>query len=322
MQGIRKGKIMKKRVLATLFAASLLVCACGKADGGPLNSKKDKEDEEIIETDDADESVEVEEVEIVGEEDSIAAIEEVKLPYVEENGIITSTDTYFSAPFAACFSQDGQAIEIPGMSMGDKTSYFYINDVRTAPADKEGYTVYTIETTASYVLDFYQDTTQYSGSFYFNSTFSGFSLADYYTGVVFPDQRTDGKEHMGFDNEVTVSWEDSDYTISYGKNREDDKFWDDWYPVDENQLTWATAYYFTGNFTWTVCLPDDYDGLCLALYVKGYDEVDFSEIEDIDNEEVEHLLDPDKETGEETMPEDYVIIRVKDIVSLFADGEV
>ena len=293
---------MKKKVLAVLLATAMLVPACG-AKEEPAQIPDITEEQPV-----AEEETEGTEEEPVEEEPE----EVVVLPYMEENGIELGSEYVLNAPYALALLMDGEPADIPQVHLNLGDTALVVESVSVEPAEKEGYVVYTIKTSSFLQPEFTNDF-DFATSYGFRFTYPDFGLVDYYSGVVFPSQKTDGDEHMGFDNELSVNWEDEVYLLSYSKEREDIKYWTDWVEAENG---WSHSYFFDAEYTFSVCVPEAYDGLCLYALRKGYTEIDFDEVEDIDNEKVEYLLDPDEDTGETYTAADFLVLRVKDLVGI------
>lgn len=85
-------------------------------------------------------------------------------------------------------------------------------------------------------------------------------LVDAYTGLVFPYEGFVRNDQTMDQQEIDVSWDGEDYHISYGEKKE----WvygDHWEKADDGLYKWECTFYDT----YTITIPENYDGLALLL---------------------------------------------------------
>ena len=250
------------------------------------------------------------------QENEAAVIEETA--YFEENGLVFKTDLSYELPFAAgTYDPDeleykeytGVAVEPVGQAT------LTIGDIATAKCDKAGYKAYTIDYSIEGTVRTTVDTYDYDEDYFYEPQMPHIDLADYYSGRLLPYYATNERDEEGYDYIEKVSFNNKITEIAYynlisGYDSEEGE-WE----LDESADTSQYEYYDTEVIeyhTIEVRIPENYDGLVLAIDLNGITEYDTSEYHEYQNTERRLLLDADS-TGYAYNADTSAFIRFSDI---------
>lgn len=302
---------MKKRLLAVLFAIAMSVSlvACG-SDTKELPEEETTE----VEAEDSEEDDKETKKDDDAKEEEKAEAEEVFIPYVEENGIniCTDIDAEFSSYAAVAFSDE--EFENPAEYQCYTINEPVVPSITTiesvsASEPVDGYVDITVVTNSTAVFRIDYESKGISESFVCLNELPGFSIADYYTGIVLPIPPTLNDETVI--SERTVEYEGKSYDISCVYDIAWDSSWSDWEWTSEvdSYSEWTS----TNVTTYSIHVPEDYDGLCMCILSNPEIYVDFESDEKYDPDATNRILDPD-EDGRVNPVEAYTVVRISDLL--------
>lgn len=281
--------------------------------GSEVIDTRIKEFEAIIDGLKVEDSVEIaEEPEEIAQEEEII---EVAVPYVEELGIVPSSQTSYALPYAVEFTdyETGEIAYYEGVrfkEIGDCNVTISVSSVEESPEDPD-YIDVTVETCGEIKPVVEQDPIEVD--WYINYQVPAIIIADYYTGACAPSKDMSGED--GYLSEYSISWDDKTYDISYTMSLTWDAEWSEWEMDDEGEWYVSLSASYRSNTVFH--MPKDYDGLVLILDKKGTDEYSTDDkIDDVDYDKTYYICQPDSH-GEVMAPEDTIIIRLSDIMDQF-----
>lgn len=303
---------MRKKILAMLLTAAMAVSlllpltACGGTGEtpGPDGSETPKQSDTTATS----ETPAVTETPEPSQTPEPLQTPEPVIPYAEANGLSFSKEKSYTIPAFTCLwdLSSEETASFDGVSISGVVDAGYtIGDISVSEADADG----MVQMIIPYHVDFattITDNFTFEGdySYYWSCVNAG--VFDYYTGTVIP---TDGTLHEDniLENAIDVTYQDVTYPIVYTRNMTYHDDFSDWVNVGGG----AYELRITGSvdITYTIYMPEEYDGLCLGLYLPGKTEV--SEDKE-DSSEIGHLLEVIEEAGEDI--NDYALIRVSDLM--------
>lgn len=220
-----------------------------------------------------------------------------QVPYFKKHNIQMAPSLNFTLPFAVfCTNDDfSKIIEVPGVTLEPGTMYYEITDITASNPDKDGYTDVTISVNASYSFLVHEDDSVYDNSFYSYSIHRAeFELADYYTGVHFPNRTFDNVSRAT----LLPNLEINDKTYAISENAVSVWAYEshNWKILDNNIPLYELPISAVITSTYTVHMPKDYDGLMLYINKNGLTEFTQSDLDafrnmSINERDVEYVLD-------------------------------
>lgn len=277
MKDIRDIMNRRHKGLAAAIAVSIslmmTLSACsGFKDVSPKEEPTVKE--EAVEAEPATE-------EVVSEEESSEEPVVVQTAYFEENNIEFTDEKTFTAPFAVdTYDPDTlEYKEYKGVSVKPAdNATITIGDVTPVKCDKDGYKAFTIEYTVKGDIRVTVDTFDYDENYSYEPQFPHVDMADYYTGTLltyYPslERHPDGKNKYDYIDPYTFNgknYELAYYNLeSYGESEETDWRIDD--SADDSRMQWYDVT-VSENHLIEIRVPEDYDGLVLAINLNGVTE--------------------------------------------------
>ena len=230
------------------------------------------------------------------------------IPYAEANGLSFSKEKSYTLP-AFTYLVDmssGEPISINGVSISGVVDASYtFGDISVTEADADG----MVQMIIPYHVDFTTTVTDdftFEGDYGYNWGCVNAGVFDYYTGTVIPTNGTLYGDSI-LENAIDITYQDVTYPIAYTRNMTAHDDLSDWVNVGggiyELQITVAA------DFTYTIYMPKEYDGLCLLLSLSGQTE----RPEDReDSSDIGYLLDAVEEAGEDI--NNLVLMRVSDFI--------
>ena len=150
------------------------------------------------------------------------------------------------------------------------------------------------------------DASRFEGEFRYAWNCTTVSLFDYYTGMVIPTDGTLSGDAV-LENAIDITYQDVTHPIVYTRSKTDHTDSSDWVNVGGDIYEMQIA--ASSEFTYTINMPKEYDGLCLLLYLTGRTErVESKE----DSSEIGYLLEAIEEYGNDIS--DYALMRVSDLM--------
>ena len=294
---------MRKKILAMLLtvamAFSLLsLSACGGSSETPSP--------EATESPAASEPPESSESPEPSQSPEPSETPEAAIPYAEANGLSFSTEKGYTIPAFTYLTDLREPTTINGVSISGAVDASYtIGDISVSEADADGMVQMIIPFHVEFTTTV-TDNFTYEGDYGYNWSCINAGVFDYYTGIVIP---TDGTLHEGstLENAIDITYQDVTYPIGYTRSLTSNDDFSDWVDVGGNiyelQITVSV------DITYTIHMPEEYDGLCLALYLPGKTELPEDKE---DSSEITYLLEVLEEEEEDIS--DYVLMRVSDLM--------
>lgn len=158
--------------------------------------------------------------------------------------------------------QDGNSVGTNGLAIDENNLSDFIitdvtwnlSDISIEDADAEGFkTITTLQKVEGYRWSDGENEKRFVN-------FPSALLVDANTGLVFPYQGFVRNDQTMEQQDVDISWDGEDYHISYGETKE----WvygDHWEKADDGYYKWKCTFYDT----YTITVPENYDGLALLL---------------------------------------------------------
>ena len=246
-----------------------------------------------------------------------------EIPYVIANNIkvenawvkSVSFDEY---PFQV-IDYDGYRLDSPEIKV-DKGGCIFNIDSITEKSTADGMKTITINASSS-IQPKFNVTWDGNFSWSFRYTLPGVGFYDYYSGKLFNSRSTKGNETYGVHTELT--WKNRSYDVYKETDTNWTDFWDKSTYV-ESEDGWSELWSSTYHQTYTITVPEDYDGL--MIYFTRTSDDGSSMGDDYYTEaayanrgkeaeawlaEEHYLLDPDEE-GKVIDPEDKYFFRITD----------
>lgn len=299
-------KILAMFLVAVMAFSLLSLSACGGAGESPspdaTESPADTASPEPSEAPKPSETPEPSEVPEPSESPEPA------VPYAEANGLSFSKEKSYTVP-AFTFLWDPtteEPVSVDGLSItGAVDASYTFGEISASEADGTVQLIipYHVEFTTAIAVD---GSIFRGEDIFYNWTCLTAGMFDYYTGTVIPTDGTLGDTVL--ENTIDITYQDVTYPIVYTRSMTpNDDYFSDWVNVggsiDEMQIT------ISSDFTYTISMPKEYDGLCLLLYLPGKTEL--SEAKE-DSSEIGCLLEVIEEAGEDIS--NYVLMRVSDFM--------
>jgi len=231
--------------------------------------------------------------------------------YFEEKGCeyVSATDD-FSMPMYV-FQTDENGVALPDGELiiaDDEHTDFSIKKIEVSSPDVDGNITYTvvIEASAVATLGIVDGSKEQNDYWYYDYDAPEVIVADEYTGTLFTWQ-----DLYGYDNTVIEADLDiGERTVTiFGEKVEEWTEGEDWVANRDGDVRWATRT-DTGNITYTITTPKDYNGLVLFFDEYGQQEKK-SAIEV--NENVS--FDSPRYDGSMRMGEDIKIVSLSDYIN-------
>ncbi|MBR5359425.1 MAG: hypothetical protein IK123_00925 [Lachnospiraceae bacterium] len=268
---MKKGKVSSV-VLSVVLVMTLAACA-GKVEDVP-NTVPEATEATDTAADNA------ESTEAASEEPEV-----VQNAYFEENNIKFTDKKEFTVPFAAgTYDPDNlEYKEYKGISVAPSSdATITLGEIKPAKCDKDGYKAYTIDYTIKGDIRVTVDTFDYDENYYFEPQFPHIDMADYYTGnllTYYPslERKPDGKNKYDYIDKL--SFNNKGYELayfnleSYGDSVEGDWRIDE--SAEDSRMQWYDVT-VSENHTIEIRMPEDYDGLVLAVNLNGVTQYDTS----------------------------------------------
>lgn len=191
-------------------------------------------------------------------------------PYFKSNNIQYATSLNFTLPFAVYCSNDvfSKIIDVPGVSLEADTMYYEITSVSASKPDENDYIDVTISVNASYSFLVHEDDSVYDNSFYSYSIHRAeFELADYYTGIHFPNRTYDNASRDTLLPNIEING--NIYAISENASSEWSYESHNWKILDHELPLYELPVSGTITNTYTIHMPKDYDGLVMYINKNG-----------------------------------------------------
>ena len=264
-------------VAAIAVSMSLMMTLCGCSGFKDVSPKEDKP--AVEETASEEQPVE----EVSSEEESSEEPVVIATAYFEENNIEFTDETTFTAPFAVdTYDPDTlEYKEYKGVTVKPAdNATITLGDITPAKCDKEGYKAYTIEYTVKGDIRVTVDTFDYDENYSYEPQFPHIDMADYYTGTLltyYPslERHPDGKNKYDYIDPYTFNGKNYELAyfnlVSYGESEETDWRIDD--SADDSRMQWYDVT-VSENHSIEIRVPEDYDGLVLAINLNGVKEYD------------------------------------------------
>ncbi len=221
--------------------------------------------------------------EVESEEESSEEPVVIETAYFEENSIEFTDEKTFTAPFAVdTYDPDTlEYKEYKGVTVKPAdNATITLGDITPADCDKEGYKAYTINYTVSGDIRVTVDTFDYDENYSYEPQFPHIDMADYYTGTLltyYPslERHPDGKNKYDYIDPYTFNGKNYELAyfnlVSYGESEETDWRIDD--SADDSRMQWYDVT-VSENHSIEIRVPEDYDGLVLAINLNGVTEYD------------------------------------------------
>ncbi len=246
-----------------------------------------------------------------------------EIPYVIANNIKVETAWVKSVSFDAypfqVIDYNGYRLDSPEIKVDKGVCTFNIDSI-TEESTADGMKTITINASSSIQPKF---NVTWDGNFdwSFRYTLPGIGFYDYYSGKLFNSRNTEGNETYGIHTEF--EWKNITYDVYKETKTNWTDFWDESTYV-ESEDGWSELWSSTYHQTYTITVPEDYDGLMIYLeripddgssmgddyYTEAADAKRSKEAEAWLAEE-HYLLDPDAE-GKVIDPEDKYFFRITD----------
>ncbi len=230
------------------------------------------------------------------------------IPYAEANGLSFSKEKSYTIPAFTCLTDptSGEPASIDGVSItGVVDASYTIGDISVSEADADGMVQMTIPCQVHFTTAAQVDDSKFQGDFHYAWNCTSLGLFDYYSGMVIP---TDGTlSDTVLEDSIDITYQDVTYPIVYTRSMTENTDLSDWANVGgdiyELQIT------VTPEFTYTINMPKEYDGLCLFLYLPGNTER--AEAKE-DPSEIGCLLEAIEKDEQDI--NDFVLMRVSDLM--------
>ena len=246
-----------------------------------------------------------------------------EIPYVIANNIKVETAWVKSVSFDAypfqVIDYNGYRLDSPEIKVDEGVCTFNIDSI-TEESTADGMKTITINASSSIQPKF---NVTWDGNFdwSFRYTLPGIGFYDYYSGKLFNSRNTEGNETYGIHTEF--EWKNITYDVYKETKTNWTDFWDESTYV-ESEDGWSELWSSTYHQTYTITVPEDYDGLMIYLertsddgssmgddyYTEAADAKRSKKTEAWLAEE-HYLLDPDAE-GKVIDPEDKYFFRITD----------
>jgi hypothetical protein len=274
------GSFMKKSksriafiVMATMLLATL--SACGSS-AQPESAPADEVTETPATQEEADKTEE-------GSNEVFIEPEEiVETAYFEENNVNFTSDRTFTVPFAVgTYDPDSlEYKEYKGIKVEPATdAKITFGEIKDAKCDKAGYKAFTFDYTVEGTIKVTVDTFDYDEDYSYEPQFPHVDLADYYTGKLLTYYPNVEKKEDGYDYIDKFTFNNKQYEISYFNT---EKYGDaeetDWRideASDDSRMQWYEVN-VSESHSVEVRVPENYDGLVLAVNLNGIKEYDTS----------------------------------------------
>ena len=256
----------------------------------------------------------------VGSEEITAQRSEI--PYVLANDITVEDDwvkntAYDDYPFLIV-DYDGYRLDSPEIKVDKGVCTFNIDSI-TEESTADGLKTITINTSSSIQPKF---NVTWDGNFdwYFMYTLPGIGFYDYYSGKLFNSRDMKGNETYGIHTEL--QWKNVTYDVYKEAETNWTDFWDESTYV-ESEDGWSDLWSSTCHKTYTITVPEDYDGLMIYFKKEAgdcsvdddyYTDAAYKKRKEKDDTylaEEHYLLDPD-EDGDVLDPEEKYFFRITD----------
>ncbi len=213
---------------------------------------------------------------------------------------------------------DGHLYDYPGLYADKGNSVLKITGITSEPLENG---MKKICITASSSIDplFYGD---YFDRYWFRYSVKTPSFFDYYSGKLYKGKSTYGDQ--AYESSTTLDWKDSHYDVNKLTSVYWDKNWEEYIETDFYTGAWEQQYHAAEIQTYTITVPQDYDGLVMYFEKTAgpfgeksedyyTDEAQKLREENADNwmAEDHFLLDADSE-GTVPDPDKYYYFRLTD----------
>ena len=246
-----------------------------------------------------------------------------EIPYVIANNIKVETAWVKSVSFDAYPFQvvdyNGYRLDSPEIKVDKGVCTFNIDSI-TEESTADGMKTITINASSS-IQPKFNVTRDGNFDWSFRYTLPGVGFYDYYSGKLFNSRSTKGNETYGIHTEF--EWKNITYDVYKETETNWTDFWDESTYV-ESEDGWSELWSSTYHQTYTITVPEDYDGLMIYLERNPndgssmgddyYTEAAYAKR----NKEAEawlaeehYLFDPDEE-GKVIDPEDKYFFRITD----------
>lgn len=193
------------------------------------------------------------------------ATEEAPTTWFDENRI-TFTEGGFSLPAYICaINSDGSVDEATNETVEFTQNEAYYSDpwIEASAPDSDGNVTYTVTYEVKYPVDYTCPKGQ--GSFTYRVGYKGYDFVDAYTGTVLPG----GSGDYTADCVIEAGGKSYAITVSRKKASGFSEPTREWF---ENDTKCRVTKDGTFSYTLTAVVPEDYDGLILAIDGKGTTE--------------------------------------------------
>lgn len=244
-------------------------------------------------------------------DEEIPVVVGVVVTYLEQAGCeYVDSNTVLEAPgFLFQTDNDGERIYDGTLDLRQNNAKYKITGCDKSDPDADGNITYTITVDVKFLkeIGIVRDTKEEKHNWYYDWVVEPLIVGDEFTGTIFSPQDLYDSEFPVYDSEFENKG--ITYTISGELWSEFDNN-EDWaIELDEDDITWARAT-VSGTYVITIVAPKQYEGLVLAVDKNGITDYTGDEAAVLSDRGFFDTLDD----GSVRSAEDYIIVRVKDIM--------
>lgn len=211
--------------------------------------------------------------------------EPLQAPYCIQNNIPFESMADRDLPYVNYFLVDGEPSEKKGMWFDKGIAHYTFGEITSEPAEQEGFVKITIPFKINMPATMYVNSELSDGAASSGFTYPLFKVADYYTGILVPPESLHSSDEMESFKEY--EWNSTTYSIEYSQKVElSQSSWSGW--TFDHVTTWRNETSRHAEAVLTIVIPEDYDGVVLAIenneaiepLKEDADEKDTTEVED------------------------------------------
>jgi len=264
--------------LAVTLAVSMMLAACSNPLAGTEQPAAQDTTADTAATEPTEEPTE----EASSEETAAEPVDITETAYFEENKIEYTSDRSFTVPFAVgTYDPDTlEAKEYKGVTVEPaRDAVITLGETKEVKCDKDGYKAYTFDYTIEGIIKVTVDTFDYDPDYHYETQFPHVDVADYYSGNLLTYYPNLEKKDEGYDYIDKFTFNNKAYEIayfnmeSYGDSSESDWRIDE--ASDDSRMQWYEVT-VTEQHSMEIRVPEDFDGLVLAVNLNGIKEYDTS----------------------------------------------
>lgn len=313
---------MKKKLYTKVFAALTAAALCMSGCGSTEETTAEETTTEATESTAAETTETAESTETTVEESAepeITFAEENEIVYSDErsftipsNAVITALDISDSGNLPSDFDPVEDIDEVLTVAASEGGVTYAFGEATVSEPDSDGMVTITVSASAQQPLTFTQHNATVGYTYNWNTVITSPTIFDTYTGQAFdPGAMVDNDAAAAA---VDVTYNDTVYTISLSKEVTwGDVEWGEWSDFDSNEECTIDCTR-TISYTYTMTIPQDYDGLCFAFWPTSYvPEINTESTTDEAN--VEQTLEEKLAEDDLTLDDVAAYVRVSDLLA-------